>query len=557
MKIEHLFADLERRTSKIFAKIRTAITDGLDHIDIVERDIHVLFKFMNISPRRSKQYRDAVKNPYRENDFMFQRLFEAARKSGQSSDPHQFWLDNLLYLLETSHKDLLADAKKINSNAIARTYKHFTESYGIQIWKAADGYEFFLNERLVDFEGDTESVLGVEVKETGPQLIWMTTEDQIHLILPISPDVAIIFCNESRCWDSPFADIMHQLKTPYPQNSLLCKAPHKDITNIDVPEEKRRKGIWPATIAWQVNIGTLSREHHRIITSFSLSHAESFIIVRSRARFERAKRELEVFGKKQAEEWKAQGIRFGPQESQRRTNGEHEQSPPSQERVTRNVDRHMSALEEMLHIIKTTNEPLQLTKDNMFKSWLAVRAIESYRLEYLTTSSAKSDDESAHFGIMHLALKASFEADYPPKHPDHRDLITIDFREFFSHSIGEGMFARLATKIDSKMSALVCADTFKTHWEAVATTPQQPFAGGPLLQTDEGLSSEGPSRPEDEEDLLRNPAVGSICRAAQGFDVLKWMFEERQDILATFVQQIAGPVEDMQPRFVRVRARRE
>jgi hypothetical protein len=136
----------------------------------------------------------------------------------------------LLYLLETSHEDLLADTEKKDDNvniAAADTYKHFTESYALHIWKAADGYEFFLNDRLVDFEGDTQSVLGVEVKETGPRLIWMTTDDLIHLVLPISPEVAVIFCNESRCWESPFADSMHRLKRPYPHNSLLKNAPHK------------------------------------------------------------------------------------------------------------------------------------------------------------------------------------------------------------------------------------------------------------------------------------------------------------------------------------------
>jgi hypothetical protein len=36
----------------------------------------------------------------------------------------------------------------------------------------------------------------MEEKETGPQLIWMTREDMIHLIVPIGPEVAVVFCNE-------------------------------------------------------------------------------------------------------------------------------------------------------------------------------------------------------------------------------------------------------------------------------------------------------------------------------------------------------------------------
>ena len=399
----------------------------------------------------------------------------------------------MLYLLETSHEDLLADAEKTDSNAAADTYKHFIESYALQIWKAADGYEFFLNDRLVDFEGDTQSFLGTEVKETGSQLMWMTTEDLIHLILPISPEVAVIFCNESRCWESPFADRMHRLKMPYPQNSLLKNAPHKDIVNINVPSQRRGKKTWPASVAWRVNIGTLSRDHHRILASYSLSHAESFVVVRRRARFERAKRELEVFNKTRAEVWKTQGIRFGYQDTQRQQKEGDEHPPPSQEQITRIVGHHMSALEDVLNIINTTHEPLQRTKHNAFKSWLAIRTLESYRLKYITTSSSESDTEFSHFCTMHPALKAAFEADYPPQHPDHRDLVTIGFGQFLSYGIGEEMFAQLTFKIDSKISELVHADTFNTHWEAFATKLRPPE--GSLLQSDEGLS-EQPTRLE-------------------------------------------------------------
>jgi hypothetical protein len=75
MRIEDLFAELESKTSSFFRKISTAATEGLDYIDILEKDIHILFKFMNLSLRRSQQYRDEVRSSYRENDFMFQRLF--------------------------------------------------------------------------------------------------------------------------------------------------------------------------------------------------------------------------------------------------------------------------------------------------------------------------------------------------------------------------------------------------------------------------------------------------------------------------------------------------
>jgi hypothetical protein len=71
MRIEHLFSKLESKTSLTFTKISTAVTQGLHHIDILKKNIHILFKFMSLSLRRSQKYRDEIKNPYRKNDFMF------------------------------------------------------------------------------------------------------------------------------------------------------------------------------------------------------------------------------------------------------------------------------------------------------------------------------------------------------------------------------------------------------------------------------------------------------------------------------------------------------
>jgi hypothetical protein len=96
---------------------------------------------------------------------------------------------------------------------------------------------------------------------------------------------------------------------------------------------------------------------------------------------------------------------------------------------------------------------------------------------------------------------------------------------------------------------LVHTDTFHIHSEAFATKLRPPK--GSLLQNDKELS-EHPTCLE--KDLPGNPSFNSIFRAAQGFDVLKWMFEERQGILATFVQQIAVLMEAMQTHFVRIRS---
>ena len=90
MIIEHLFSKLESRTSTIFQKITSAVAEDLDHVDILEKDIRTLFKFMSLSAKRTEQYRSEVKNPYRENDFMFQELFEESRKRAGTGDPDQF-----------------------------------------------------------------------------------------------------------------------------------------------------------------------------------------------------------------------------------------------------------------------------------------------------------------------------------------------------------------------------------------------------------------------------------------------------------------------------------
>jgi hypothetical protein len=261
---------------------------------------------------------------------------------------------------------------------------------------------------------------------------------------------------------------------------------------------------------------------------------------------------MEAFSKERAEVWKSQGNRFGHQNTQRQHKEGDALPPPSQEQITGIVDYHMSALEEVLNIINTTCEPLQSTKDNALKSWLAIRTLESYRLKYIENSSSISGTESSQFCIMHPALKAAFEAAYPTQHPDHRDLRTIDFGQFFSYGIGEEMFAQLTFKIESKFSDLVQADNFVTHWEAFATKLRPPEES--LLQSDEDFS-EQPTHLE--QDFLENPSFKSIYRMAEVLDALKWMFEERQDILATFVQQIAVPMEAMQPRLDRIRSRRD
>jgi hypothetical protein len=386
----------------------------------------------------------------------------------------------------------------------------------------------------------------MEEKDTGPQLIRMTTYDMIHIVLPINPQVAVIFCDESRCWESPFADAMHRAKIPYLANSLLKDAPHKDIVNVDVPTQRRGKKTWPATVAWRVSIGTLSREQHRIIASYSIGHARSFLVVRRRARFERARRELAEFQRERAETWKRQGIRFG-----------HPNDPPwhqtdrtaglSQERIESMVDGHTSALRDIINLVETSRERVPKNKENSIKCWQAISALDLALASGAgPILSSEPDSRSSKKRIMHPALKMAFEAAYPAKHPDHRDLIEVDFAEFVYSCVGEEMFAKLSDAIHKKVQELVQKDCFGAYFDAAV---QQLETDSRFQQAD--FAGEG------SEDVLNNTCFQSIFTAAQEFDVLRWMFEERQDILATFVQQIALPMAEMQPSVLRSRARRE
>ncbi|CEJ60151.1 hypothetical protein PMG11_08736 [Penicillium brasilianum] len=543
MRIEGLFSGIEGRTSQIFTKIRNAAKEKLDHVNILEKHIHVLFKFMILSFRRSKQFRDEMQNPYRENDFMFQRLCEASRKEGRSSDPGEVWLEQILYLLQASHEDLLADAEHpgdSTSKASARTYKHFVENYALQIWHAADGYEFFLNESLCDFEGDTQSFLGVEITEHGPQLIWMTTDDMIHVILPISPTLAVVFCDESRCWESPFADAIIRHDKTYPQNSLLAKAPHKDVVTGQVPAMRKRSKHWPATVDWRVSIGKLSQQHHRVITSYSLSHARSIVVFNSRARFEKARKELEVCAKQREEVWTRQGIRYGHKSGQQPAHGVTKLSP---ERLNRMVDDHISVLDEVLQITRVTQEIPPRSKENSCKFWFAFNGI----LSLLATKAGLPET----MPFMHPAILAAFESSYPSKQPEYKDLFTMDFIGFLDYGMGEATFAQLTSEIEQTISEW----TTKFSFLAPDLKKYEKFIGhhvGSMTTKVEGTEQSYPPA----EDLHRQPCFQAIFGAAQTCDILRWMFEERQDILATFVQRCAVPLKDAQPNLIRMRVRR-
>lgn len=276
----------------------------------------------------------------------------------------------------------------------------------------------------------------------------MTKEDFIHLVLPISPEVAVIFCDESRCWESPFAETMHLVKIQFSANILLAKAPHKDIVDVHVPGRKRSRGTWPATTAWRISIGTLSREQHSIIASYSLSHARAVVVVRSREKFEKAKKELAIFAEKQAKRWKAQRFSF----TDRANILPNDASYPSRQTIDKVVDEHEAALAKIMALV-AEGKPLRRTKENTYTSWLAIRNLTFMYPQASTVSS-------------NTAIRAGFEAAYPPQHPQHRKLLTVDFMAFYNHGIDDETSKRLSFAIDTKIREVMVADTFLEHWLA-------------------------------------------------------------------------------------------
>ena len=68
---------------------------------------------------------------------------------------------------------------------------------------------------------------------------------------------------------------------------------------------------------------------------------------------------------------------------------------------------------------------------------------------------------------MHPALKRAFETAYPPKHPDHKDLVEVNFDQFFNHCIGEETWAQLSIKIQDKITELALADDFQPTSKAL------------------------------------------------------------------------------------------
>ncbi|CAM1511922.1 Fc.00g094350.m01.CDS01 [Cosmosporella sp. VM-42] len=120
---------------------------------------------------------------------------------------------------------------------------------------------------------------------------------------------------------------------------------------------------------------------------------------------------------------------------------------------------------------------------------------------------------------MHPALKVAFEVSYSSKYPDHKDLITIRFDEFFWDTIREETFAQLSFEIDREIAALVTAEDFETHWGAFEKNSQA-LKGVAIHQGDDAVDEES-SRQET--DMFDSRSFKLGFQAAPRLDVLKCM----------------------------------
>ena len=122
-----------------------------------------------------------------------------------------------------------------------------------------------------------------------------------------------------------------------------------------------------------------------------------------------------------------------------------------------------------------------MTKENVFTCWKAFQALSAL------IQSRIRDAEDVASGLMHPALKSAFEAAYSPKPPGHRDLITINFGDFFRIGLGEEYFTRLMSLIRQRSRTLVRADTMKHHWAASQGTQSRSLE---TPETSEGSGQE-------------------------------------------------------------------
>ena len=503
MKVEKLFSALESRAGRIIKRIRDSCAANRDCIHLHPHDYAELYKFMLLSDHRSKWLKNEFMDHRRENNHVFRRYFEKTegdKEERSPSVPELIWLGRLRYMLETSHDDLLAAASLENAMPDVQTYKYYFEEYELHIWKAEESRYFLLNDKFVEFEGDTDIFLTCNPQQ---ELCHSICENRMHIWLPISPKVALVFCMPASCWQSAFEHVMKQAGIPWPDTSLLAKAPHKD-PKLEILQTSAGKDAQ----MWRVNIAVLPKEFHRVLTSYTLAHARNFIVLKDVSTLEPAIRDLDSFSEERKGEWKAIGRRW---------------TQPTPEV---SIDEMVAAVFAKVH----AGEDLPRTRNTVISSFYTVSMLSYVGSKEFSTKDSFMDETGPRSFIKLM------EQEFPPKPAGYTDLLSLTFFTFVLETLNEAHFMKLMNAIDEKLVAIAESDNFKAAWD----------------ECKEPTPMETPPKDDATDDMIHNNiGFQSMYRAASAFGILRWLYDKRQDILVRFMEPFMEPMH--RPEIMRIR----
>jgi hypothetical protein len=145
----------------------------------------------------------------------------------------------------------------------------------------------------------------------------------------------------------------------------------------------------------QINIGTLSREHQRVLNSYSLCHSREFVIFSSEDVFESAKIYADNFGNERAEAWKAANVRYEGQYGE--------------------ILSPKDIADFIARVI--VDNSVEHNKDNVIKSW--------YAIQWLCHLGYGNSDFMSDPGPQ--AQRKLLQEAFPPKPSTYQDLRSTDF----------------------------------------------------------------------------------------------------------------------------------
>lgn len=499
MKIEKEFSALETTFGNVAKRIKEACHGDKDCVHISPYERTELYKFMFLSSIRLKSTKAEFMDDKRKNNFVYQDLFNAERLNSHNSTlsrPEQIWLNRLDFLLGASHQRLLEVAKEADAPSDVLLYNHFFNRYNLQIWTAGYGQEFFLSDHFVDFEGDTNSFLAIDREK---QICHVTASDRIHIWMPVSPKIVIAFCSPSRCWHNPPELQMTSTKDLLPNITMLDNAPHKDPIVETVQLDAHNKAD-----KWRINIAELPEQFHFVLVSYTLMHTSDLIIFTEKFNLETALGEFESFLEMRQEAWEARGYRWlGPTTK----------IPESDDLI-----EGITAISEKL---RAKERPTGSRED-----------VKTYFTVLTSVMSKQYNEELSDYVIRNGPGYKGFierlQREFPPKRPEHLDLISLGFWEFAQVTLDEAHFMMLIKSLCEKMQQETDHDkSLFAH-----KMPESEVDGSPL-QSD-GLTEPKVTAETDIDGTM-------YYQMAYALGAMQWLYEERQDIIVHFLEPILDP----------------